>query len=376
LSEAIRASIDALTTSTTDALAEMKKRIDRFQAEQDSIQAVLKRPGFSNPANDNHDIKAEHDALSAFVRTGDESKLTEVRAAMSVGSDPGGGYLVLPALSDTWTRKLFDQSPMRRIARTEQITTGSEFIEPIDKDESGASWVGEQSSRPETDTPDLAMFRVPVEEQYALQKVTQRLIDDASFDVGSWLDGKVTDKFARSEGTAFISGVGVNDPRGLLSYPTAATSDASRAWGTLQYFNSGGATSITGDALKQVVWGLRAPYRQGAVWVMNSNTANAVDTLKDGQNNYLWRMGMQVGSPPSLLGYEVVIDENMPDVAAGSMSIAFGNFKLGYVIAEKPGIKFLRDPFTAKPHVLFYAYRRVGGGLANSEAVKLVKTSA
>ena len=373
--EAIKASVDALTTTTTDALGTMRTDIGRIAAETDRISAVLKRPGFV-AANDNGDIKTEHNALNVFARSGDGTGLADARASMSVGVDPAGGYSVYPALSTGMTRKLYDKSPMRRIARLEVITTGDAWVEPIDKDESGATWVGEATARPETDTPDLAVLTVPVFEIYALQKITQRLLDDTSFALGEWIDGKITDKFARSEGTAFINGVGMIDPHGLLTYPTASTGDATRAWGALQYFASGGAASVTADGLKDAVWGMRAPYRQGACWLMNSNSANNVDKLKTGDGDYIWRSGMTAGAQNSLFGYPVEFDENMPDIAAGSLSFAFGNFKLGYVVVEKVGIKFLRDPYTAKPHVLFYAYRRVGGGLANSEAIKLVKTQA
>jgi HK97 family phage major capsid protein len=374
---ALKESVDALASATAETLGAMQGKIKHLERESDRFSAFMRRPGVLSAANDNvpGDIHAEREALGVLARTGDESKLSDIRAAMQVGSDPHGGYSVFPALSDTMTRKLFDQSPMRRIARVVKMTNGSEWWEPIDKDEPGATWVGEHTARPETDTPDMAMLTVPCLEQYALQRVTQRLLDDTSFPLGEWIEGKIIDKFARAEGTAFIHGTGIVDPRGLLTYPAVTTNDGSRAWGSLQYIASGGASSITADGLKDTVWSVRAPYRQGAVWLMNSNTANKIDKLKDSTGDYLWRTGMSAGSPSSLCGYPVEFAEDMPDVDAGSLSIAFGNFKLGYVIVEKQGIKFLRDPFSARPHTLFYAYRRVGGALANSEAIKLVKTT-
>lgn len=377
--EAIKASVDSFTTKTTETVAAVSAKVESTQAAVDRIEAVLKRPGFGTTAandNDASDVRAERDAIAAYARSGDETKLKTVRAAMSVGVDPAGGYGVVQKMSAGWTKKMYDQSAMYRNARIEVMTDGSEFVEPIDKDESGATWVGEQTARPETDTPDLAMLKIPCLEIYALQKVTQRLMDDVSFPLGTWLDGKIAEKFARSEGAAFVTGTGVVDPRGLLTYTNVTTSDATRAWGELQYFASGAAASITSDALRNTVWGLRAPYRQGAVWIMNSNTANSIDKLKNGSGDYIWRDSSAAGVPPTLLGYNVDFDESYPDLEAGSLSISFGNMKLAYIIVEKEGVKFLRDPFTAKPHVLFYAYRRVGGGLANSEAVKLVRTGA
>jgi HK97 family phage major capsid protein len=369
--EAIKASLETIENSTHEIKSATKSNSERI----DSLEAISKRPGRRHD-NDNNEVKAELDAVAVFARSGDDSKLKEIQAAMSVGSDPDGGYLVLPALSSGMTKKLYDQTPLRRLARVETITAGSEWVEPIDNGESGATWVAEQTARPATSTPQLGELKIPLEEIYALQPVTQRLVDDSGFDLGGWLDGKVTDKFARTEGAAFVTGNGVGKPRGFLTYTTSTVTDATRPWGAVQYIPSGNATSITADGLKDTVWGLRAPYRQGSNFLMNSNTANAIDKLKaSGSGDYIWRDGMQAGSPPSLLGYPVEFDETMPDVAAGSLSIAFGNFKLCYVIVDRAGIRFLRDPYSDKPRLLFYAYKRVGGGLANSEAVKLVKTS-
>ena len=375
--EAIRASIDAFTATTSETLTKVGQQLDAIEATNEQLQAVLRRPGGKlTAANDNEpgDIKAERTALTAFGRTGDNSKLGEISASMSVGNDPSGGYLALPAISEGWTKKLFDQSPMRRLARVVTVEA-KEFVEPIDKDEAEAGWVGEQTARPELDTPDLAMLTVPVEEQYTNLKVTQRLLDDASFDVGAWLNSHASDKFARSEATAFINGAGIIQPRGLLTYATSTAVDASRPWGTIQTVASGASGAVNEVGLKNAVWGLRAPYRAGASWIMNSATASTLNSLKtSGGGEYLWRPSMASGVPDELLGYPVAICEDMPDVTGNSLSVAFGNFALSYVIAERPGIKLLRDPYSNKPYVFFYFYRRVGGGLANSEAVKLIKT--
>jgi HK97 family phage major capsid protein len=377
--QAIKESLDtiqAATTATTEEIGSVKSSVNAQNSRIDALEAVNKRPGNRHYDNDNSDIKAKRDAVAVFARSGDDSKLKTIQAGMSVGSDPDGGYLVMPAVSSGMTKKLFDATPMRQLARVETITTGTDWIEPVDKSDAGATWVGEQTSRGENTDLQLAEFRVPLNEIYALQTVTQRLIDDSGFDLGSWIDGKMTDKFARTEGTSFVTGNGISKPRGFLSYNIVSTKDDTRNWGDIQYFPSGDANLITADALKSTVWGLRAPYRAGSSWLMNSNTASAIDKLKDGMGQYIWREGMQAGSPPSLLGYPVEFSEDMPDIGAGSTSIAFGNFKLAYVIIDRTGIRFLRDPYTNKPNLLFYAYRRVGGGLANSEALKIVKTAA
>jgi len=354
-----------------DTVADMRRELDEIAKKQNRL--VLN--GAGGGGEEKTDV-AERKALSVFARTGDEAELK----ALSVGSDPDGGYVVHSVMAQSMIKRIYDLSPMRRLSRVETITIGDAWEEPLDLDESGATWVGEQTARPATDTPGLGMLRVPVHEIYALQKVTQRLIDDAAIDVGGWVTGKVNDKLARAEGAACVSGDGVLKPKGFLAYDTAATADASRARGVLQHFASGGASDFAasnpGDVLKNMVWGLRTPYRQNGAWLMNSNTASRIDKFKDGNGDYLWRDGMTSGAPPSLLGYPVEFDEGMPDVAANALPIAFGDFRQAYLIVDKAGVRWLRDPYSDKPHVLLYAYRRVGGGLANSEALKLLKIAA
>jgi HK97 family phage major capsid protein len=370
----IRTAITGFTTAAETRIAAIDTGLTEIRTRLGDVEKVLRRPGAGGGNNDKPTgIEAERRAIAHFVRTGDEARIIEVRAGMSVGSDPDGGYFVMPAMSAGTTKKLFDDVPMRRLARTETITAGDAWVEDVDFDEPDAVWVGEKETRPETDTPRVGQLRIEVEEIYANQKVTQRLLDDTGRDLGAWLEGKTNDKFVRTEGSAFVSGNGFKKPFGFLSAPVASTGDATRAFGTLQYIPAGHATLIQADGLRKLVWGLRAPYRTGATFLMNSNTGSLIDQLKDGQGQYLWRTAMTAGAPNTLLGYPVEISEDMPDVGADTYPVAFGNWKLGYVIVDKAGIKYLRDPFTSKPNVMFYAYRRVGGGVANTEAIKLLK---
>jgi HK97 family phage major capsid protein len=228
------------------------------------------------------------------------------------------------------------------------------------------------------------MLTVPLHEVYAMPPVTQALLDMAGFDLGNWLLNKIIDRFGRDEGSSFLAGDGVGKPRGMMSYPTSTAADDTRPWGTVQYmptgasgaFKTGSTPPDSGDCLRDLTWKLRTPYRQGASWLMNSNTIAQIDKIKDGQGNYLFRPSMTAGAPSSLLGYPVEIDDvAMPDIAANSLSIAFGNFQKAYVIIDRIGIKLLVDPFSSKSLVLYYAYKRVGGGLSNSEAVKFLKFS-
>lgn len=384
--EGLTAAVAKLTETSAAALEKIAGDVKTIASRQDEIEKKANRLRLAGGSQDaetaDNDVtlKKFRLAVGSYVRTGNDKELQEFFAAEqkehSVGNDPGGGYFVSPVVSSTMTQRLRDQSPMRALSRVETIVAGDSFEEPIDVNDVGGEWVGETQSRPETATADVGLLRIPVHEIYALQPVTQRLLDDVSFDLGAWVEGKIADKFGRSEGATFVTGDGIRKPRGFLTVATDTAGDDTRAWGKLQYVISSAATSIVADALRDLYWALRAPHRKNATWLMASATANRIDKLKDGNGDYIWRNGMTAGAPPSLLGRPVEFDENMPAVDAGAIPIAFGDWQRDYLIVDKAGIKMLRDPFTAKPKVLFYAYRRVGGGIANSDAIKLMKISA
>ena len=367
----IKAALEALGKTTQDGMQTLSDRMDKLETKQN-------RPRFGGGSHDDETkLAAERKALATFARTGNDAEFKTLQA----GSQPDGGYMVHSALSTQMTKRIFDQSPMRRLCRIETIGAGDAFEEPVDVDEAGATWVGENSARPATTTAQLKLRRTPVEEIYSLQPVTQRLLDDADWDVGAWIEGKVADKFARTEGVAFNSGNGIAKPRGFMTYDVDTAVDITRDWTKLQYVVSGSASAIAdvdggANGIKDLYWALRAQHRANATWVMASATANALDKLKDNNKDYIWRPGMTAGAPPSRLGRPVQFDENMPAISSNTFPVAFGDWKAGYIIVDKPGIKWLRDPFTSKPNVLFYAYMRVGGGVANFDAIKLLKISS
>ncbi|MBI2713149.1 MAG: phage major capsid protein [Rhizobiales bacterium] len=380
INEAVKRFIDrneAETKALKVQLAAEKKRVD-------ALEKKSNRPNLGSDVAPNNKIDPaalalERKAMAAFVRSDGNGDLSEVKA-MSVSTDPDGGYLVLPQRSSVMTTRLYEESPVRRLARNVTMTTGDAFEEPFDIDNVEAIWVGEKQARPETDSPKLGLLNIPLQEVYANPKATQKLLDTSYIDIGAWLDGKINDRFARSDAESFVSGDGINRPRGFLNYDTTTENDFDRAWGKLQYIKTGAATAFAavspGDVLRDLVWSLRAPYRKNAVFLMNSLTASVIDKFKNGTGDYIWRDGMTAGAPPILCGYPVEIDENMPALGANTYPIAFGNFALGYTIPERPGLKMLRDPFTDKPNVFFYAYRRVGGGVSNFDAIKLLKCEA
>lgn len=370
ISTEVKGALDALTSTVETGLGSMTKRMDE-------LEKKMGRPGAGVGGEGEGDLAKECKALGIFARTGDDSELK----SLSTDTEPDGGFTVSPALSNAMITRIFDQSPIRGLARVETIGIGDAFEEPIDDNDVGASWAAESQARTATASAQIGLLRVPLQEIYALQPVTQRLLDDSRFDIGSWIQGKIADKFGRTEGTAFANGTGVGQPTGFLTHAVATTADLTRPRGTLQYVVSGSAAIIADPAgqangIVDLYWSMRAPYRGNATWLMASATANALDKLKTTQGEYIWRDGMTSGAQPSLLGRPVEFCEDMPAIAANSFPVAFGNWPLGYLIVDRPGIKWLRDPFTSKPLVNFYATRRTGGDVANSDCIKLLKISA
>jgi HK97 family phage major capsid protein len=313
-------------------------------------------------------------AFESFLRSGGglEAK------AMSGASDSAGGYAVPDELDARIDATLKSVSPIRSIASV--VTVGSSGYRKLVASggfESG--WAAETATRDETDTPVFNEVAPPMGDLYANPAASQAMLDDAGFDVETWLSDEIAREFAAAEGAAFVGGNGVNKPKGFLSSPNAATGDGVRAFGTLQYIVSGAAGGFAAnpeEKLIDLVQALRAPYRQGASWVMNSATLARVRKFKTSDGALLWQPGLAAGQPATLLGYPVVEAEDMPDIAANSLSIAFGNFQAGYLIAERGETQILRDPYSNKPFVHFYATKRVGGMVSNSEAIKLLKFSA
>lgn len=316
-------------------------------------------------------FKAYNRAFDGYIRKGlvGEGGFIEAKE-MSVGSDPDGGYWVTPAASARMLTIIYESSPIRELATVETIGTDSLEL-PVDEDESDAGWIGETSSRTSNDgTPQVGVQRIPVHEMYAKPKATQKLLEDGSIDVGAWLERKIAEKFARAEATAFVTGNGVKRPRGFASYSAGSTR------GTIEQVNSGAATTLTFDGLIALVTALKEGYHAGATFLMRRATEGTVLTLKDGQGQYLWRPSVEAGKPNTLLGYPVRQAADMAALAAASLSVAFGNFKAGYTIVDRLGVTVLRDPFSSKPFVEFYARKRVGADVTNFEALKLLVTSA
>jgi HK97 family phage major capsid protein len=314
-------------------------------------------------------------AFDTFLRKGEEVMGPDERKALSVGTDPDGGYVVNPDLSGRIVMRVFETSPMRAYASIQVIS--SDALEGLfDLNEASSGWVGETDSRPETNTPQLGKWRIPAHELYAKPKATQKLLDDASINMEAWLASKVSEKFARDEANAFVVGNGVNKPRGFLTYSSGTTLP-----GTIERFDTGvngafAAAPNGGDVLINALYGLKQQYRANATWFMNRATLKLTRKLKDSDGAYLWSPGIAAGQPASLLGYPVASFEDMPDPATDSLSIAVGDMREAYQIVDRLGIRTLRDPYSAKPYVEFYTTKRVGGDVVNFEAIKLIEFTA
>lgn len=311
--------------------------------------------------------------FGSFLRNGEA--LAEGKSVDNIS--PGAGALAVPReIDEAIDRTLQSISPIRRIANVVKVGS-SNYRKLITTGGTAAGWVGFEALRPETATPTFTEIVPSSGELYANPAASQHMLDDAMFDVEGWLADEIAAEFARAEGMAFVKGTGTNQPLGFLSSPTATTGDATRPIGTLQTLGTGvaGAFAATNpqDRLVDLVHSLRQPYRQGAVFVMNSATAAVVRKMKTSDGAFIWQAGMVAGQPATLLGYPVVEAEDMPDIAANSLSIAFGNFKAGYIITERAETNILRDPYSKKPYVYFYATKRVGGQVVNSEAIKLLR---
>lgn len=338
-------------------------------------RGVAKARGTDVAEFGNDQMVAYKSAFLNYMRKGDQILGADELKALSVGTDPDGGYVVNPDMSGRIVAKVFETSPLRAYASVQVISTDA--LEGLfDLEESASGWVGETESRAETATPQLGKWRIPVHELYAKPKATQKLLDDAEIDMEAWLASKVAEKFARDEANAFVVGNGVGKPRGFLDY-----ADGTTLPGTIERFdsgvNGGFATDGSGaDVLISALYGLKQPYRNNAVWAMNRSTTSAVRKIKDSDGAYIWQAALSAGQPATLLGYPVASFEDMPALATGSLSVAVADWREAYQIVDRAGIRTLRDPYSAKPYVEFYTTKRVGGDVVNFEAIKLIEFSA
>jgi HK97 family phage major capsid protein len=357
----------------TERLQKQEERLTML----DRKTIATRRPALATTA----EAEAPHEkAFEAYVRTGDEGALRGLvleGKALNTAIAGDGGYLVDPQTSETIRSVLKSTASLRQIAKVVNVEATS-FDVLIDHTDVGSGWATETGALGESDTPTIERIAIPLHELSALPKASQRLLDDSAFDIEGWLAGRIADKFARAEAASFIVGDGVNKPTGFLTHPQV--DNTLWSWGSLGYVptgvDGGFAAANPADAIVDLVYALGAQYRANASFVMNSKTAGHVRKIKDNDGRFLWSDGLAAGEPARLMGYPVLIAEDMPDVGSGTAAMAFGDFAAGYTVAERPDLRILRDPFSAKPHVLFYATKRVGGDVSDFAAIKLLRFSA
>lgn len=364
-----RMSADVLTSEKVERIA---KAMDEQKRALDTLALKRLRPALGRePA-----LPDEHKAaFEAYMRSGDDRQLRALDTkAMSYGSGQDGGYLVPAETEAEIGRRLAALSPIRGLASVRQVSSAV-LKKPYAVSGPAAGWVAETAARPQTNSPTLAELQFPTMELYAMPAATQTLLDDAVVDLDQWIGSEVEAAFAAQEGAAFVNGDGVNKPTGFLSY--TAVEESAWTWNSIGYVATGAAGALPAanpsDRLVDLVYALKAGYRQNATWVMNRRVQASIRKLKDADGNYLWQPPASAGGRAALMGFPIVEAEDMPDPAEDSLSVAFGDFARGYLVVDRTGVRVLRDPYSAKPYVLFYTTKRVGGGVQDFDAIKLLK---
>lgn len=386
---AVMAAFEAFKDANDARLAEIEKkasadvlltekvaRIDRALSDAQTALARMAAPAIGGaPAGALSETKS---AWGAYVRRGDERGVMALeQKALSVGTDADGGYVAPPEIDGMIERRLATQSIMRGLATVRQSNAGV-FKKPVSITAAAVGWAAETASRTQTNSPTLDLLAFPAGELYAMPAATQTLLDDAVVDIDAWLAAEIADAFAAKENDAFLNGDGTAKPKGVLQHTIVA--EASHAWGKLGYKATGAAgafpASNPADVLVDLTYLPKARYRPGASFVMNRRTLSAVRRFKDTTGAYIWQPTLSAGQPSTLLGYPVAEMEEAPDIGADAFAVMFGDFARGYLIVDRVGVRVLRDPYSAKPYVLFYVTKRVGGGVQDFDAIKLLKFAA
>lgn len=389
---ATKGHVDALLKEKMERINDAITKAEDAQAAAEKAQAMAKTHRMAADVLEkgveingklvktNEDVKK---AFAKFLRKGEkdldakEIGLLETHTkSMSSGSDPAGGYAVIPEMDAMITRILLETSPIRQVAEVKQISTDQmERLQRVDQAASG--WADRDGAPSETTAPTFKKMSVKAYKQYAEPAISQDLIDDAYIDVEKELMLAVSQSFELLENTAFVSGNGIGQPKGFLSYPSSGSwaTPNSPPWGNIQQVNSGAASTLTYGGIIDLVYSLKDGYHPRAVFLANRLTVAEMRKLVDGIGQALWQPGFG-SEPATFMGYSIKRAADMPKVQASALALAFGDFSQGYLIVDRLGMRILRDPYTSKPFILYYTTKRVGGGVNNFEAIKLQKISA
>lgn len=384
--EALRSDVETLKGKSADYIdtdRQEKMKADlaaKFEAEQkaiadrlDAIETAANRPGGADAKSERDEKYAK--AFWSYMRKGAEA---EELKAMSTQVNADGGYMVESQMEAGIRDRQRRTTPIRQIANVVSLDGGSYDI-LVSRGPGSGEWAGERASRNETDTPTVNRITIALHELSAMPKASQRMLDNPTFDAEGFITTEVVRVFSEMEATAFVSGDGVNKPKGFLAYGKSTSADDSRAVETLQYRITGAAgafaASNPADVLVRTFYDLQGAYQANASWMMKSTTAAECAVLKDGDGAYLVRGMFNADGVfvRTIQGRPMYMAEDMPAIADNAYAIAVGDFGAGYTIVDGKAVTVLRDPYSAKPHVLFYTTKRVGGGLVEADAIKLIQ---
>lgn len=362
---------------TEEKMARMDAALDEAQRRIDRLTLDRNRPALAQDEVREPHVAEHKAAFASYIRNGEAGGLKRLEGkALSAGSGPDGGYLAPASVEGEILRRLANVSPIRGIATVRTISSGT-YKKAFSTTGPASGWVGETDTRSQTNTSTLAELSFPAMELYAMPAATQTLLDDAIVNIDQWIAEEVENAFAEQEGAAFVTGDGDEKPKGFLAYDTVA--DGSWVWGKIGVLNTGVAggfpSSSPSDILVDLIYALKAGYRQNGSFVMNRKTQAVLRKFKDSSGHYLWQPPVSVGAPATLMGFPLVEAEYMPNIASGAVPLAFGDFRRGYLVVDRAGVRILRDPYSAKPYVLFYTTKRVGGGVQDFAAIKGLKFS-
>jgi len=387
--EALATAFEAFKTTHTAQLDEIKagktdvvtaEKLGKIEADLDKLQAAVESVNLAAQLGGDRGSDKPRDPeytaqFSAYFKGSDPSgKMTELRAA-ATKTDGEGGYLAPVEWDRTISKKQKIISPMRQNSSVIAIS-GAGFKKVFSDGIVGSGWVGETAARPQTTTPGLTSLGFTIGELYANPAASQGLIDDAEIDVEAWLADEVALEFDKQEGIAFLSGDGINKPDGVLTYVTGASNAAKHPYGAIPVLLSGAAGDVKGDALFDLQADLPTEFVGNAKFFMNRTARSSFRKLKDQAGGYLWQPSLAEGSPATLAGTPVIDMPGMPNVAAGNIAALYGDMAETYQVVDRIGVRVLRDPFSAKPFVLFYTTKRVGGGVKNPTAMRALKIGA
>lgn len=357
-----------LTASATkESLDKAEAHITKLEKEIEDVKTAFNRSAQNQEVEDDKEAKQYSEEFAKYLKKGVDLSPAAMeinKKFMSTDDDSNGGFWVSGQTSSEIVNQVYESSPVRQLASVQTISGSFLEIMQDNGEVSGGGWVGEVAPRPATDTPKIGMIKIYAYEMYENPSATQTMLDDAAINVEQWLADKVSEKFGRREATAFVTGDGVSKPKGILAYDTSFVERVAAA----------GASAIVGDDLIKLQDAVLDAFQANASWMMHRSIKSGIRKLKSNDNQYLWVPGLSIGAQDTILGKPVYTSSDMNSAPVTTLdTIIYGDFKAGYQIVDRQGIRVLRDPFTNKPFVLFYTTKRVGAGVKNKQALKALK---